>query len=1023
MNVPASREDLGREETIFNAAVQLRDAAKRAIYLELACDGDATLRARIDKLLASDAEGAFFARPLAQPSILTSAVTAAASSESQTDVSFPEGERVGRYRLIQKIGEGGCGVVYMAEQSEPIRRRVALKIIKLGMDTKSVIARFDAERQAMALMDHPNIAKVLDAGATETGRPYFVMELVGGIKITEYCDENLVTTRLRLDLFIQVCRAIQHAHQKGVIHRDIKPSNVLVATQDGVAVPKVIDFGIAKATQGRLTDMTVFTAFEQFLGTPAYMSPEQTQLGSLDVDTRSDIYSLGVLLYELLTGKTPFDSKELLAAGLDAMRRTIQEKEPPTPSTRLKRDLAAQQVHISDQSKIKIQKSKIAPDLDWIVMKCLEKERARRYETANGLATDVQRHLSNEPVAARPASRFYEFQKTVRRHKVGFAATAIVVMALAIGVLVSTLQAVRATRAESKSGQFALFMKDMLQGVGPEVARGRDTKLLREILDKTAERVGKELKNQPELEADLRATLGHVYGDLGDYTNAAAMHQRALDIRKQLHGDEHPDVANSLSDLAAVLRGEGRLEEAEITCRNALAMRRRLLSSGHRDIAHSLNILAVVLFTQGDYAALRGEALTAQAKYAEAETLLPEALAIHRKALGNVSLEVVQSLVQLSLVLKCRGKFPEAELRAHEGLEICGRLYGDGHPLIGHLSDALGMALEGQAKLAEAEAAYREGLAVRQKCLSDQHPDLRYSFIHLGHLFLAQGRLQEAEAMFVQIMAREGDQLVYGGKAVRSGAEATLARILLGQGKLKEAEPLLRQVAERGNPGALNDLAWFVATTADPVVRTSAGAVMYAEKAVAGTSRTNVACLDTLAAAYASSGQFTNAVRTQKEAISLLRSEEAKRDYASRLRLYEANEPYRNDGELATKANYLLTQGKLPEAETTLRECLRLREKQSPEDWRTFNTKSMLGGVLLGEKKYAEAEPLLLAGYQGMKERENAIPAASKVRLKEALERLLELAKATGRLDQAAGWKQKLEELEQARNNKSSSTP
>lgn len=269
------------------------------------------------------------------------------------------GDRIGHYRLLEEIGHGGCGVVYMAEQEEPVRRRVALKVIKLGMDTKQVVARFEAERQALALMDHSNIAKVLDAGATETGRPYFVMELVGGIKITDYCNQNNLTTRRRLDLFIQVCRAVQHAHQKGVIHRDLKPSNVLVATQDGVPVPKVIDFGIAKATQGRLTDDTVFTAFEQFLGTPAYMSPEQAQLGGMDVDTRSDIYSLGVLLYELLTGKTPFETKELLAEGLEAMRRTIQEKEPPTPSSRIKQQLAAEQIQTAPESKTQNPKSKI----------------------------------------------------------------------------------------------------------------------------------------------------------------------------------------------------------------------------------------------------------------------------------------------------------------------------------------------------------------------------------------------------------------------------------------------------------------------------------------------------------------------------------------------------------------------------------------------------------------------------------------------------------------------------------------
>ena len=377
------------------------------------------------------------------------------------------GDRIGYYRLLQEIGHGGCGVVYMAEQERPMRRRVALKVIKLGMDTRQVVARFEAERQAMALMDHPNIAKALDAGATATGRPYFVMELVGGIKITDYCNQNNLSTRQRVELFIQVCRAIQHAHQKGIIHRDIKPANVLIAMQDGVPVPKVIDFGIAKATQGRLTDETLFTAFEQFLGTPAYMSPEQTQLGSLDVDTRSDIYSLGVLLYELLTGKTPFDTREMLAAGLDEMRRTIREKEPPRPSTRLTQELAAADagrskspdagisIHpeeIEGASPSRLHTRELAGlvrgDLDWIVMKCLEKDRARRYETANGLALDLERHLNHEPVMARPPSWTYTLNKFFRRNKLFVSAGALVALVLLMGVLGSTWQAVRATRAE-----------------------------------------------------------------------------------------------------------------------------------------------------------------------------------------------------------------------------------------------------------------------------------------------------------------------------------------------------------------------------------------------------------------------------------------------------------------------------------------------------------------------------------------------------------------------------------------------
>jgi WD40 repeat protein/serine/threonine protein kinase len=471
------------EEFLFETALGKSSATERAAFLDGVCKDNPALRARLGVLLQGHFAGEGFLTGIPEREPLVPTVTAL------TPPPEAPAQMLGRYKLLEKIGEGGFGEVWMAEQREPVKRRVALKIIKLGMDSRQIVARFEAERQALAMMDHPNIAKIFDAGTTEedrsadfspqdrgsvlphsnlpvpavdpaplrdksrapfaTGRPYFVMELVRGMKITEYCDQNQLTTQQRLDLFIKVCQAIQHAHQKGVIHRDIKPSNILVTLHDGVPVPKVIDFGIAKATQQELTDKTVFTQFQQFIGTPAYISPEQAEMSGLDIDTRADIYSRGVLLYELLVGQTPFDAKEMMQGGLDALRQIIREREPLRPSTKLNTLPGEARTTAGKRRQTDVGKlvHQLQGDLDWIVMKCLEKDRTRRYETANGLATDIQRHLSNEPVIARPPSAAYKLQKAWQRNKLAFTAGAAVVVALLVGTGISTWQAFVATRA------------------------------------------------------------------------------------------------------------------------------------------------------------------------------------------------------------------------------------------------------------------------------------------------------------------------------------------------------------------------------------------------------------------------------------------------------------------------------------------------------------------------------------------------------------------------------------------------
>jgi len=731
------------------------------------------------------------------------------------------------FRLLQKLGEGGMGEVFEAEQLEPVRRKVALKLIKRGMESKEVLARFDAERQALALMSHPNIAQVYDAGTTTDGRPYFVMEFIQGVPVTQYCDTNRLTTDERLELFTQICDGVQHAHHKGVIHRDIKPTNVLVKIQDSKPVPKIIDFGVAKAIAQRLTEQSVFTAIGEFIGTPEYMSPEQAEMTELDIDTRTDVYSLGVVLYELLAGAPPFDASELRQAGFSEMRRRIREEEPPRPSVRLsglgEASTTAAEKRRSQPSTLTRQ---LHGDLDWITMKALEKDRTRRYNSPGELAADVYRHLHNEPVLAGPPSATYRVKKFVRRHTLGVTAGVFVMLALILGVAGIALGLVRAREAErvaSREAETATQISDFLTGLfevsDPSEAKG-ETITAREILDEGAEKIRGELEDQPLVQARLMNTMGMVYRKLGLYDSAVPLLEEALKTNESVLAPDDLEMASSLDNLATLYLERGKYTEAEPLYQRALAIREETLGPDDSLVASSLNNIAVLFDAQGKYeeaghlylraltikekvlgqdhpdvaVALNNAAgiYAKQGKYAEAELLDLRALAIREEVLGPDHPDLAISLHNLANLYRNQGKYAEAEPLHLRSSAIMEKTLGPDHPWVAVSLGTLAVLFAEQERYAEAEPLYLRALAVREKTLGPNHPAVAMSLESLGNFYLSQEKYAEAKPLYERSLAIRENVLGPEHPDFAMGLY-NLGGVYLEQGKYADAEPIFQR--------------------------------------------------------------------------------------------------------------------------------------------------------------------------------------------------------------------------------------
>jgi tetratricopeptide (TPR) repeat protein/tRNA A-37 threonylcarbamoyl transferase component Bud32 len=722
----------------------------------------------------------------------------------------PAGTMIGPYRLVRQIGEGGMGLVYHAQQIRPIRREVALKIIKPGMDSRQVIARFESERQALALMDHANIARVYDAGATSTGLPYFVMEYVDGVPITRYCDSERLNLKERIALFIPVCRAIQHAHQKGIIHRDIKPSNVLVGKPEGKPTPKVIDFGLAKALGQKMTDSTMLTSLGSVVGTLQYMSPEQADLGKPDIDTRSDVYSLGVLLYELMTGSTPLEHESLARGGYLEILQRIREEEPVPPSSRTRGSGKTAEIARRRGADAAHYSKLLHGELDWIVLKALEKDRARRYETANGMARDLERYLAGEPLEAAPPSAAYRFGKLIRKHRLLLSTAAGIALLLIAGVVATSWMAVRARRAEREAlvernaaqSVTDFLQNDLLAQAGANAQAGQGARpdpeiKVRTALDRAAARIEGKFAAQPRVEAAIRYTLGATYENLGIYMEGHRHAARAVELRRRELGEEHPDTISALRLVATLDWYQGRYAEAEALMTRVLPLQVRLAGEEDPSTLSCLNILASSLAYQG--------------KLTEAERIFSRQLFLEQKVLGAEHPKTLYVMNNLAAIYFRRGEFSRAEQLHAQSFAIRRRVQSEEHPGTLTSWSNLGEVYVAEGKYAEAESAHAQVLAIRRRVLGPEHPDTLTSGRNLAAAYRGEGKYAEAEALFRSTL--ETRRRVLGPEHPKTLASMRdLATLYRDQRKYEQAESLLitaldiqRRVSGSGHPDTLDD--------------------------------------------------------------------------------------------------------------------------------------------------------------------------------------------------------------------------